>query len=327
MNREITEQTQSAAQGVELFPPTPDARALNSVQHGMTSPQVPQEEREGYAAHALAVRASTGASTYIEQRLADRAALALWRLERVARYEAAQASSSQRAVLVAVKQGETYGLAEQATAAWLELARLFPWLEVNHLRADPGEVEQSAAEVEARAVILDRWAVGGSAAGCSRDDASELGELLGGVLLRMKVNGAQMVRAMLGRPAKRGDGESVEAGNWVYEPEELPGLLELFNTRAGANAAVILGNYASTNRKKAQQIRAAHCEALAAEHDALTLAALPSSKVLEQVTRYEAHLERGLYRALHELEVARRERQGQDTPGPLRVVLDERAEG
>ena len=326
MNSEITEQTPSAAQVGqahvgELLPPAPDARALNPVRHGMTAQHVPPEEREGYAAHVEAVRASTGATTYLEQRLSDRAALALWRLDRVARYEAAQASSSQRAALAQVEQGGTFGPVGQATAAWAEVGRLLPGQEIEDLRADPGEVEQGAAAVEAEAAILDRWAAGGSAGACSQNEAVELGELLGGYLLRLGVSGAQMVRAMLGRPAKRGEGASVEAENWIYEPGEVPGLLDLFRVRAGEYAAATLGNYATARRTTAQAIRGAHRQALAAEHDALALAALPSSKALDQVTRYEAHLERGLYRALHELEVARRERQGEQTPAPLRGVL------
>jgi hypothetical protein len=319
MSSEITEQTQSAAQAVELLPPAPDARALNPVRHGMTSLQVPPEEREGYAAHVEAVRLSTGATTYLEQRLSDRAALAIWQLDRVARYEAAQASTSQRAARAQVEQGGTYGPVGQATAAWVRLGGLLPGDEIDALRADPGEVER--LEVEAEAAILDRWAAGGSAAGLNVNEASELGEVLGSALLSMKVSGAQMVRAMLGQPAKRGEGASVEAEEWTYEPGEVPGLLDLFRMRAGQYGAVILGNHATARRMKAQAIREAHREALAAEHDALTLAALPSSKALEQVTRYEAHLERGLYRALHELEAARRERQGEQTPAPLRGVL------
>ncbi len=48
--------------------------------------------------------------------------------------------------------------------------------------------------------------------------------------------------------------------------------------------------------------------------DALALAALPPDKVLEKVTRYEAHLERGLYRALHELEAMQERKAGNAAP-------------
>jgi hypothetical protein len=41
---------------------------------------------------------------------------------------------------------------------------------------------------------------------------------------------------------------------------------------------------------------------------------LPDEKTLEKVARYEAHLSRGLYKALHELEVLQTKRQGGSAP-------------
>ncbi|WP_407543282.1 hypothetical protein Q0M94_26270 (plasmid) [Deinococcus radiomollis] len=45
----------------------------------------------------------------------------------------------------------------------------------------------------------------------------------------------------------------------------------------------------------------------------------PDTKRLEKSTRYEAHLERVLYRALRELEAAR---EGEQTQAPVRMVLE-----
>jgi hypothetical protein len=41
---------------------------------------------------------------------------------------------------------------------------------------------------------------------------------------------------------------------------------------------------------------------------------LPDDKTLEKVARYEAHLSRGLYKALHELEALQVRRQGGAAP-------------
>lgn len=49
---------------------------------------------------------------------------------------------------------------------------------------------------------------------------------------------------------------------------------------------------------------------------------MPDGDPLARATRYEAHLERVLYWALHDLEAAWRQAEGQDTPGPLRGVVD-----
>jgi hypothetical protein len=41
---------------------------------------------------------------------------------------------------------------------------------------------------------------------------------------------------------------------------------------------------------------------------------LPDEKTLEKVARYEAHLQRGLYKALHELEALQARRMGGSAP-------------
>ena len=41
---------------------------------------------------------------------------------------------------------------------------------------------------------------------------------------------------------------------------------------------------------------------------------LPDDKILEKVARYEAHLSRGLYKALHELEAMQTRRAGGVAP-------------
>lgn len=319
-NPEIAEQTAQLHTG-EVLPPEPDPRALNSVRHGMGSEHVPPGERAGYAAHVQAVRASSGARGYLQERLADRAALALWRLDRVARYEAAAASMAQRKALQAIEQGEKYGPAEHVTAAYDRLHRL-TWEPVEQLRADPTLSEREAQRFEGYAGTLDTWAAGGEGRGLSEEEAGHLGELLAESLQALKVPPAQMVRAMLGRAPKRGEADSVESEEWTYEPAEVPGLLRLYRERLGDLQAYMLRNLAGAQRLKAQAIRDAQREAEHAQADALAVSALPHAKELEKVTRYEAHLERVLYRALHDLEAARREAAGQDTPGPLRGILD-----
>ena len=156
----------------------------------------------------------------------------------------------------------------------------------------------------------------------SRRGARPRGEALGELLKAQGVSAAQMVRAMFGRAAKRGEASDVEAGHWTYEPEEVPGLLALYRERLGEYAGQALRGRAGLERLKAQRIREADTLAQAAQRDALTLAALPRDKELEKITRYEAHLERTLYRALHELEAARREGAGQSVSPPIRGAFD-----
>jgi hypothetical protein len=53
---------------------------------------------------------------------------------------------------------------------------------------------------------------------------------------------------------------------------------------------------------------------------------LPDEKTLEKVARYEAHLSRGLYKALHELEALQLRRSGAAAP-LARLDVDGLAEG
>lgn len=316
MNSENTEQIQ-AVMG-DVLPPEGDARALNAQTHGMTSEQVPPHERAAYLGHVQAVRASSGARGYLQERLADRAALALWRLERVARYEAAQVSTQRRAALRRLSTGDAAAPVSQAYAALAALTHETPEAH----RAAPELAESSAARHDAYALTLDAWAAGGGAEGLDVSSADHLGAALAELLQMGGARAAGMVRAMMGRPPKRGEALTVELEEWVYEPGELPGLLQFARDRWGNLAPALLGNLAQRERQRAAAIRAAQREAQDALSDALALAEVPPTQTLEKVTRYEAHLERVLYRALHDLEALRREAEGKDSPGPLRGVLD-----
>lgn len=52
------------------------------------------------------------------------------------------------------------------------------------------------------------------------------------------------------------------------------------------------------------------------------MAFLPSPEATERLTRYEAHLERQLYRALNQLERLQRQRRGEDVPPPLSMEVN-----
>lgn len=312
---------QVEAAEVEVLPPR-DPRGGNAQRHGILSEHVPPSERAEYAAHVAHIREGTGASTYLEQRLADRAALALWRLDRVARYEAAQVSAAQRGTLAAIAGGEAFGPAGQAVKAWERLA-VTCGLTAELLQADPQRAEHEAQRFEGYAAHFLRWAEGGSAEGLTEGEALNLGEALALALIDREARPADMVRAMMGRPARRGEAASIEGEEWTYEPGELPGLLSFAREYLGAEVGAVLGELAGAEGDRAARIRAALGEAVSAQADALALATLPQAQTLEKVTRYEAHLERVLYRALHDLEAARREREGRATPAPLRGVLDE----
>lgn len=306
----------------EVIPPDRDPRGGNAQRHGILSEHVPPAEREAYAAHVRAVRQSSGARGYLQERLADRIALAMWRLDRVARYEAAVSAAEQRSALQGIEEQKEYGPAGMVTKAYTRL-HMMVGESAAHLRKDPALSEDQAARHEEAARQLDALADGGSGEGLEVNAAFMVADLLTEHLQRLKVKPAAIVQALTGRKPKAGEVEYIEANDWEYEPEELPGLVRLWRTRLDDHmSGALLRSLAGGERLKAQAVRDAQREAGEVHTDALSLAALPGPKELEKVTRYEAHLERVLYRALHELEAVQRRGEGQDTPGPLRGIVD-----
>lgn len=311
--------TKTAEQTQALLPPMPDGRALNSKTHGIRSEHVPPEERAAYAEHVQALRESLDAQTYLEIRLADRAALALWRLDRVARYEAAESAQEQREQ--ALGAGHP-GLLDTLTdpkpgslrAALLALMGLTGETREVLARDPVGEAEPAARTLDDLAAAFEHLAAGEALAPWPADLADEVGERLARHLLLAQVTPARLVRAALGRSPRSGEAESVRAGDWTWEPGELPGLLALAGEVLGDGLVPVLRAFAGGARDQAGRVRAAAQDVAVVLATGQALAALPHDRTLDKVARYEAHLERVLYRALHELEALRDRRQGRPAP-------------
>ena len=63
----------------------------------------------------------------------------------------------------------------------------------------------------------------------------------------------------------------------------------------------------------------------AEERSRQAAAVLPSEETLDKILRYEAALERQLYRAMHQLERLQRRRQGENIPAPLSLDISAKA--
>ncbi|MBX9581199.1 MAG: hypothetical protein K2X87_12890, partial [Gemmataceae bacterium] len=90
------------------------ASARNAVRHGLLSaaPVVAGEDPAAWDRHVADVSASLAPAGAVEQQLAARAALLLWRLARVARFEAAAVSAGLDAALLPrppADDGPTFG--------------------------------------------------------------------------------------------------------------------------------------------------------------------------------------------------------------------------
>ena len=132
---------------------------------------------------------------------------------------------------------------------------------------------------------------------------------------------ARVARVMLGRKPTRDEVQAVADWNWSVEPDELPRLITEAARAAGADWHPWLLRKLYGASGTAGKVRAVAARLPDLLRQEVAQATEPSTQRLEKIARYESHLERVLYRALHELEVARRERQGEQTLAPLRGVL------
>jgi hypothetical protein len=268
----------------------------NAARHGIRSPApvVPGVEKaEDWEEHRDGILESLCPEGHLELVLAERVALLSWRLHRVTRYETeAGALYQERAEDDLAKRrrfesGPDHPDAVRSNAkSAKEEHRLFQ-------RFAKMEDDKPLSSSEAEAIL---WDV------AEHTDAVAEGEvetehLLEGLSLSGVPQGisawegfdgwtAGLVRSITEKIAQTTD----------EEPEEL------------LEAAI------RSARWRAERTR---LEAEKVERDLRNLARerlLPDEKTLEKIARYEAHLSRGLYKALHELEALQTRRSGGSAP-------------
>jgi hypothetical protein len=116
------------------------------------------------------------------------------------------------------------------------------------------------------------------------------------------------------------DLEAWEESDWEWRPVDMPGLWGLYGERHAVLGDVTTGPHLVAFRAGGDLRRDAErllglgdrARLLLAEGEAAAL--LLSEVELQRLQRYEGHLERVLYRALHELEAMRERRLGRQAP-------------
>lgn len=302
-NLEITDQT--------LLPPLPDRRALNGMKHGILSELVPSWERAGYADHVQAVRGSLGASSYLQQRLADRAALALWRLDRVARWEADDMEADRRRFADSIQTREVEFSFPVLEKRPIDARGLKDSLKVlaeltgeseQALLAHPDTVELIAADLDSLATAWAAVRAGEELAGFTQDQNDSVGvSLLSALQETWNVDAGRVARLLAGRKPTRDEVEAVADWDWQIGSGEIAVLLKEAVRVAGEGLSSWLIKEQYEASGKAGKIRTvnARLPVLLAQEQARAVE--PDQRRLEKVARYEAHLERVLYRALKEL--------------------------
>jgi hypothetical protein len=296
-------------------------RALNPVKHGAMAGILPHE-RTAWKRHLEAVRAELQPVGPVEEALVERIALALWRLRRVAAWEAGLLADARD------RARETYGLGDyllpdsppnHRQAAAVNLLRQT----MKHWPITPLAKSFEVAEVARGYVASERERIADlERALAALDDPAQLAAL---------DDDAAGMAAIALIDALDEQEKAALAARWEIEPEEI-GEIELT-----AEDFPILLELLGIERTRAALERELHStrqnvalveQALEIYHQATAerqARARPDLDELAKLQRYEAHLERMLYRALHELQALQARRRGEAAPlGRIEVYgLDE----
>jgi hypothetical protein len=279
----------------------------NALRHGLRAVQtvVPGEDPGEWEAHRAAVVADLRPEGAVELALAEDVAVKLWRLGRVVRYEAdliANAQAPDELALAHEKAHRRVGYGGRKTAD-------IPTFEdVTDARQAAEKSEKKVADWERAVGVLDaldrmsdddlipatEWGVYQALM-----EDLELEEGLDSVFKGEEDFVARHVRMML---RKRGTVEEMTA--WAQAHWRTKKLPELQSAAAESKEAYedLLSRYETALERR----RRAH--------------GLPGAKDLDRVQRYEAHLERGLHRALDRLRDLQ-EGRGAVAPRPPSVAV------
>ena len=266
---------------------------LNAVTHGVLSstPVIPGLEREeDWQAHRFGLLASLAPEGYLESTLAERVALLLWRIQRVARYEREIIAVSQEKVEddLAERRSPMGGLIlpgmrpeppEDVTAdlqgareALAALERLPGLSDEAPMSGDDAADILSAVANQMKSVDLYEFSLPGVPEGVAPEEFTDWS--------------AGLVR----------EGIAAIAAHKAVDPAELL-------------SAAAEGAHADVKRKKFD------ADQVAVERDRMQRERLlPDTATLDKVMRYEAHLNRQLNQTWHELEALQARRQGGVAP-------------
>jgi hypothetical protein len=266
----------------------------NATRHGIRSPApvVPGVEKKAdWEEHRDGVLESLQPEGHLEFVLAGRVALLSWRLNRVTRYETESIALFQEKIEEDLARERRFG--SQVLGA-------------NH----PEEVRWKLKDAQRTHRTLkklpglpdDKHLSGGDAA-----------EVLWGVSAYIEDEDLEKVQPPSGVPEWVGvEGDTAEWDGWTVGM--VMEYVVSMASKAGEAPEELLE--AATEKARLDVISAKQAVELV-EKDLERMSRerlLPDEKTLEKVSRYEAHLSRGLYKALHELEALQIRRQGGAAP-------------
>ena len=278
---------------------------LNAVKHGILSEVLPDFEKDAYALHVANVFEDYNPQNYLETRLCERIASSLWRLQRLERHETAIVARDTATAIKAVRD-------EKEPVSYLN-----PHSEQIHAEDIPHQLEstQKACEMMRRGVDSMRLENGEALSVW----LWAFWELADKTLSKWRKAERTLEKALktagctdewtdpeahpyltfeMVHPAITALGQCIQG--WLNVGGVLePGEWQWFQDRLEVRV-----NWLTTELTRIQNL----------ETHAAALASIPHERNTDKIAKYEAHLERGLYKALHELEALQDRRNGKNAP-------------
>ncbi|MBI3974493.1 MAG: hypothetical protein HY332_24710 [Chloroflexi bacterium] len=308
--------------------------AQNAIVHGIRSdfPVLPGwETADEWEAHRDGLVRSLAPVGDLERALAQRAALLLWRLRRVARYENEMALLGQERVVEDVAAGQRSGSSEPVGSR-MEKTEKKEKAEAQP-RRDPHDVRRSLDRLRRRYTLVERLPSIPDDAPLPAKDAAAIVEAIANESVAVDPDAltvpgipddvpfdefagwtAGLVRrviALIAAESRR------QAGGEFLAPDWRPGDDVPLPQQPDDFIPAALSSLRNSVEKAAAELRRAEADLRREEVEAERLRRerlLPAAPVLDRVTRYEAHLSCQLYAALHELEALQSRRQGHPAP-------------
>ena len=258
----------------------------NATRHGISSPApvVPDlERREDWESHLEGILENLAPVGHLEVTLAERVALLSWRLHRVTRYETQTISLSQEKIEENLHDRNRL----------LHSLRDGPF-ESTH----PEDVRFDAKHNRQIYSALRRFPTQETDKTLRGQDATSV---VWSVLMAAKKGMEEEIdENSLELPGVPEDADVVELP--AMKASDVRGCVEAIASHIGADPDELLKTATETARLDASSARV-KAEQLEGEIDVMSRERiLPDEKTLEKISRYEAHLSRQLFHALHELE-------------------------
>jgi hypothetical protein len=293
----------------------------NAVSHGMRSltPVLPNEKPKEWETHRDGIIESLAPAGRLEEELAERVALCLWRLRRVMAYETgvvandlanatdAHQGDEHDAIPLSIRPRD-YGL-DEARAA------------IGRNQTDLHGARRALRDFAALREKKEDESIDGSAVVRMLDEINCV--LPGEEEDYFDTDDKEFVSA-LGIPASYSD-RLDEWGGWTVSKlrqavaliaAEFKTAPETLLADAERNRAEGLANLQAEGVQLQEEVRRRERIAGRKQARKVCKALLPDEATMERIMRYEAHLGRQLLQALHTLERLQKARDGQDVPAP-----------